>query len=222
MNRIMDAAQPQTPATQHAATLELLAGALCLDFANTVAPRGITSDNKQPHEYLNSYSDLVIWSRHAGALSAEAAEQLDLRAALRPAAANTALVEALELREAIYRAFESIATQQQPAGADLDAIGTSYAQAMDHVLLKADGRRFTVLWGGDAGDLERPLWPIARSAVELLQSLEPARMKVCPTPGGCGRLFYDSSKNNSRRWCSMRNCGNPEKERRRAERKRAT
>jgi predicted RNA-binding Zn ribbon-like protein len=32
--------------------------------------------------------------------------------------------------------------------------------------------------------------------------------------GGCGWLFLDTSKNHSRRWCSMDACGNQAKARR--------
>jgi predicted RNA-binding Zn ribbon-like protein len=32
--------------------------------------------------------------------------------------------------------------------------------------------------------------------------------------GGCGWLFVDESRNGSRRWCSMKDCGNRAKARR--------
>ena len=61
-----------------AASLKLLGGRLSLDFANTVDWR--TSDH--PEECLTSYSDLVAWSEHAGALTDRQAERL-LREAAR-------------------------------------------------------------------------------------------------------------------------------------------
>ncbi|MCE7985865.1 MAG: hypothetical protein DYG89_32200 [Caldilinea sp. CFX5] len=33
-------------------------------------------------------------------------------------------------------------------------------------------------------------------------------MKQCEDERGCGFLFIDTSKNRSRRWCSMESCGN--------------
>lgn len=54
----------------------------------------------------------------------------------------------------------------------------------------------------------------ARSAVELLTGADPHRVKACPADEGCGWIFYDESKNSSRRWCSMRGCGSRAKLRR--------
>jgi len=43
---------------------------------------------------------------------------------------------------------------------------------------------------------------------------------VCPGEG-CGWLFFDTSKNRSRRWCAMEDCGNRAKARRHYRRSRA-
>lgn len=51
-------------------------------------------------------------------------------------------------------------------------------------------------------------------AVERLQSLGAwPRLKAC-TDDGCQWAFYDSTRNHSRTWCSMEECGNREKTRR--------
>ena len=52
---------------------------------------------------------------------------------------------------------------------------------------------------------------IVASAQSLLSSKEVARVKECPN---CGWLFLDTSKNQSRRWCSMNTCGVHDKMRR--------
>jgi predicted RNA-binding Zn ribbon-like protein len=51
------------------------------------------------------------------------------------------------------------------------------------------------------------LWPIARSAAELLASEELARVRECPGEL-CDDLFLDASRNGARRWCKMEVCGN--------------
>ena len=71
------------------------------------------------------------------------------------------------------------------------------------------------MWGG-AGSvdaLERVLWPVVRSAADLLTSPERGRVRRC---GGanCDWLFMDNSRNHSRRWCDMGSCGNRAKARR--------
>jgi predicted RNA-binding Zn ribbon-like protein len=59
----------------------------------------------------------------------------------------------------------------------------------------------------------RILWTVARSAAELLTSDHLGAVRVC-AGSGCGWLFLDLSRNRSRRWCAMSDCGNREKARR--------
>jgi predicted RNA-binding Zn ribbon-like protein len=48
---------------------------------------------------------------------------------------------------------------------------------------------------------------VARSAIDLLTAGPLDRVKVCASEVGCVGLFLDTSKNRSRRWCSMQTCG---------------
>jgi predicted RNA-binding Zn ribbon-like protein len=52
---------------------------------------------------------------------------------------------------------------------------------------------------------------VAEAAYRLLAAPEPARLKRC---AGCPWLFIDQSRNGSRRWCAMDDCGRHEKIRR--------
>jgi predicted RNA-binding Zn ribbon-like protein len=61
---------------------------------------------------------------------------------------------------------------------------------------------------------------IASSFVELLARGDSDRLKVCDNPE-CRFVFYDASKNRSRRWCAHTTCGNRHKVRRFRERQRA-
>ena len=88
--------------------------------------------------------------------------------------------------------------------------------------LAAEGERFAWNWRPDEQRLDQLLWPVARSAVELLTAGDPRRIKVCENPYGCGWLFYDGSKNGSRRWCSMEGCGSQVKMRRQYAKRRAS
>jgi predicted RNA-binding Zn ribbon-like protein len=197
--------------------LELHGGRLCLDFANTVEPRH--GDHR--HEHLSGYADLVRWAAHAGALDEDAAERLLREAGDRPEEAGAVLGRAVALREVVYRTFEEVARGGAPGSTDLDALGEAHAKAMAHArIAPANDGGFVLAWAREGDALDRPLWPVSRSAVDLLVSADPKRIKECPTGEGCGWLFYDESKNNSRRWCSMRGCGSRAKMRRLYARKR--
>jgi predicted RNA-binding Zn ribbon-like protein len=52
---------------------------------------------------------------------------------------------------------------------------------------------------------------VVHAAIDLLLADSLVRLKQC---GGCSFLFVDETKNRSRRWCSMDDCGTDEKVRR--------
>ncbi|WNZ06266.1 CGNR zinc finger domain-containing protein [Streptomyces sp. 11x1] len=60
---------------------------------------------------------------------------------------------------------------------------------------------------------------LAAAWAEVVFTGEVHRLKRC-AEHTCGWVFWDSSKNHSRRWCSMRVCGNRTKSRRYAARQR--
>jgi predicted RNA-binding Zn ribbon-like protein len=62
---------------------------------------------------------------------------------------------------------------------------------------------------------------LAHAAVDLVRGLDVRQLKACPLDeGGCGWLFLDRSRNGSRRWCSMDDCGARAKARRLTARRR--
>lgn len=196
--------------------LHLGEGWLCLEFANTVEWRG----RDRPEDRLNDFTNLVAWARKVGLLTEAEARELDGEAARRPEEAYRAHGGAVELREAIYRIFSAVASQDAPPAEDLECLNAVLSQALAHLQVARAAGGFAWEWsGGNA--LDRLLWPIARSAAELLTSEELERVGVC-ADDRCGWLFFDTSKNHSRRWCSMDSCGNRAKVRRYYKRRRAS
>ncbi|MEV8022388.1 CGNR zinc finger domain-containing protein [Streptomyces sp. NPDC086554] len=65
----------------------------------------------------------------------------------------------------------------------------------------------------------RPLATLAIAWSELVTTGDAARLKRC-AEHSCGWAFWDVSKNRSRRWCSMKVCGNRNKTRSYASRQR--
>jgi len=189
---------------------DLSGGRLCLDFANTLSV--------QTGDHLGDYGDLVAWGRQAGALTpAQAASLLDA-AARQPAAAEFALARARRFRAAVYRLFAARAAGHEPATADLDALNAELARTLGkaRIVRAADG----FAWDWVAEDaLDRVLWPVVRSAAELLTSEALSLVRECAA-SSCRWLFLDTTKNRSRQWCDMRVCGNRAKARRYHERRR--
>lgn len=189
---------------------------LCLTFTNTASAR-VDGTLK---EQLHSYEDLLAWGEREGALPASSAAQLADLARSSPQQARGMLHAAIELREALYRIFTAHAESREPPADDLSMLNRVLAQTLPHLQLAAGPEGFTWEWNEDELDLGRMLWPVARSAADLLTSDDLARVRECAGER-CNWLFIDRSKNHSRRWCDMQDCGNVAKVRRYRSRKQA-
>ncbi len=192
-----------------AATHKLVAGALCLDFVNTVGGY----DTDQPHEYLPTYTALVVWSQHADLLTDTDAGHLLARAAQRPADGTAVLHAAHRLRDLLRRVFVAVAQGIVASAEDLAVFNMHVPTALAQTRVTPTGTGYAWTWADDRDALDRMVWPIVRSAAEVLVAGDLTRVRVC---GGdrCGWLFVDTSKNRSRRWCDMQDCGNVAKVRR--------
>lgn len=193
---------------------ELVGNRLCLDFVNTVDGR----KTGKVVDRLATYSDLVYWGLQAEAISEEEAQQLLERAALQPEEAQQALRRVVEVRDALYRLFSALAYEQEPQAADMQIVNRALSDAMCHVSLELHGDHFDLGWAGAEHSLNRILWAVIRSTSDLLTSEEMQLIRMCAADD-CAWLFLDTSKNHSRRWCDMKNCGNRVKVGRHYERK---
>ncbi len=196
----------------------LLGGHLALDFANTLEGRG----GARERDRLADYAALVAWAQRAGAVGRGEAEDLRAYADWAPGSAAQALAEAKALREALYRVAAAIASGASgasgavgaaPEPTDLDDLNRRLAPILSETRMKATPAGLAPAWGGGPDALERILWPVARAAFELLCGAAAGRLRQC-AGADCRRLFLDRSKNGSRRWCAMSDCGNLAKARR--------
>lgn len=186
------------------------AGLLPLDFANTAEWHA----SRQPIEKLETYEDLVGWSRQAGLLAEREAGQLSRRAREEPAQAAAVLEAARRLREAIYTIFSAAAEGSPPPVEAMDLFNGALAEAFRRARITPSADGFAWTWPGAGQTLDGMLGPILRSTADLLTSDDLQRVGECADDRGCGYLFYDTSRNHSRRWCSMESCGNRAKARR--------
>ena len=198
---------------------ELIAGNPSLDFANTLSGDRFHA----PRETLNEYGDLVAFARQAGLVDAACVRGLAERAAREPDQAARILARAVELREAIFRIFWALGTRKKPAPADLSLLNRELATALAHREIVARGSSYSFGWK-ECDDLDQPVWAIAVAAADLLadEHRGPIRMCGLSEDNECTWIFLDETKNRSRRWCSMKDCGNRAKARRHYERARGS
>ena len=181
----------------------------CLDFVNTMAWRR----TDRPVEYLGSYEDLLVWGRQADLLSSEEAEALSGRAATDPDGARAAMWRATALREALHRALSAPISGETQDEGTVTVLNRELSGALSRLrVTPSPGDAWAWDPGRDEGgpSLDRPLWPVARSAADLMTSPKLGRVKVCAGEG-CGWMFLDESRNSSRLWYDSRDCGNRER-----------
>ncbi len=192
----------------HTPTFELSAGATCLDFANTLGDRPSGHDEK-----LASYPDVLAWAVQARILDADTARRLEALARLQPVVAQRTLRTATALREVVYRLFAAVAAHEPPRPRDLSHLNRALARAMSRLRVAGHGGSFQWRWEGEGDVLDCLLWPVVRSAADLLVSVDRERVRECDG-AGCSWLFMDRSPRGNRRWCDMASCGNRAKARR--------
>ncbi len=200
-------------------SLELDANHLALDFCNTLEWRG----GENPEEKLKSYDHFLAWTVRAGVQSLEAATLLDSLAG--PEKRDHAIDSVRSARELLFRLFSAIADGRTPADADLASFSRALREAHAHIRLRPGqepSQGFVTDFSPLPDEQARaaaswllvwPLSPIVVSAAELLLRGDLKRVRRCANDL-CGWIFLDTSKNGSRRWCSMTSCGNRAKARR--------
>ena len=167
-----------------------------------------------PTERLHTYDDLTAWAERVGIVDSAGGELLRQEAARWPEATAVIFQQALALREALFRIFAARIEHTTPETGDLALLNAAIAASYPHLHLVADDAAgFTWAWTDAPHHLDRVLWPVVRSAAETLASGGLDRVRMCQGEH-CGWLFVDCSKNRSRRWCDMQDCGNVEKVRR--------
>lgn len=203
--------------------LNIVGGHVALDLVNTVEPR--VPGGTDHHDHLRTPEDLLRWARQVELVDAAEADAVRAAWTTSPGAGAHALHAALDIREATYEvllaALSSPVQVATPSGLEVLSLRWSAAAARTSLTLSV---RHTGLVALDVGTTPALLVAdrLAHAAVELLRTVDARQLKVCPpAEGGCGWIFLDRSRNGSRRWCAMQDCGAHAKARRLTVRRRA-
>jgi len=188
-------------------TYKVVAGELCLEFANTVSWRG----QDKEHDWLHNVSNYIQWGHLVGILSNDEVVLLQQQATENPDDIHAELEKSLVLRETIDRIFHHLSQGKQPQSDDIDLLNRHIPEALKHLQVQQHGDEFEWGWTDTEITLAKLRWVVVWSASNLLMSDQLERLGTCD---GCDWLFIDTSRNRSRRWCTMEDCGNRAKVRR--------
>lgn len=174
-------------------------GNLFFDFANTVVVRG-----GEEIDLLETPIDFFAWAVSVGLLKKAEAKRL----------ASSAEDSHLEFFAEVRRfrnALRGLAvdlTNGLPVSAQtIREINRHLRTVYGFEELKLEMGVPVLRFKTDFSERERILAPVAADAARLLTEGHPSFVKQCESDD-CVLFFYDSTKNHSRRWCSMGSCGN--------------
>ena len=115
-----------------------------------------------------------------------------------------ALNRATEVRESVYRAVTAVLGGRAVPRADLRRLNAVAA---------GDGLQVTLTARGEvrrSGTVDQVLTALVHDVMDVLAGAELAQLRECVNPR-CTRLFVDTSRAGTRRWCGMTECGNAAK-----------
>ena len=182
-----------------ARALPIIGGHLALDFANTIDnPLGPTR-----YDHVASYDDLITWSLTVAIVTEDEATLLRRRATRQPSEAATVTGHAHQLRDILNDVFGCVADRTPDLATRCLALRPFSADAVATAALDLDTEPSHWTWPATK-DLGALLHPISWGACDLLTNDDLQHVKRCR---GCPWLFLDRSKNHSRRWCDMADCG---------------
>jgi len=176
-----------------------LGNQLALDFLNT---RPVL--NGEATELLPDFSALLLWFQAADLLSPREAAKLKQNWG-RSSRAQQALEALRNLRERLRKdviAWEDGVTVHQSTIEELNQLMAEHPMR-SRLKRRADGPAIEQYF--EARQPEDLFAPIARSAAALFANVDRSRIRKCDN---CVLHFQDTSKKGTRRWCSMRFCGN--------------
>ncbi|MEW5977868.1 MAG: ABATE domain-containing protein [Acidobacteriota bacterium] len=174
---------------------------LCLDLVNTELVEGGRKVDR-----LDGFESLAAWLVHAGTFDSRQVESM-LKNWRGSREANELFTRALGFRACLHNVAERIAAGRSVPQTAVGLINEFLSCQSGSAELKRTETGFEKHFRVELSEPRQLLWPVAESACDLLCYGNLSLVRKCENPN-CVLFFYDTTRNHSRRWCSMSVCGN--------------
>ncbi len=174
---------------------------LCLDFINTQIVEG-----GRLTDLLGGFDDLISWFVQAEVLDASKAKEIIGKWGDKPEAEKV-FDRALEFRAGLGQMAGRIINGKAVLSSVIVEINEILRRQSGYAELKRVRGGFEKHLQSDFNEPIHLLWPVAESACDLLCYADLTLIRKCESEA-CVLVFYDTTRNHSRRWCSMSACGN--------------
>jgi predicted RNA-binding Zn ribbon-like protein len=181
----------------------LVGNHLSLDFVNTKIV-----ENGVPKDLLEGLADVAAWAVAVKLLDLPKAKKL--AKLWKEAESRNEFEEVVRFRTVLHALVGAMAHSESVTTSTPHAINTQLRKLNGYAEVLSSNEGFTKRFFLEIHAPSQLLGPVAEAAADLLCYRNPAYVKKCENPD-CVLYFYDGTKNHSRRWCSMKACGNRKK-----------
>jgi predicted RNA-binding Zn ribbon-like protein len=184
-------------------TYKLVGGRVALDFVNTVSWPG----SDRGHDWLDRPANAVRWAVAAELVMADdgTAERLATRHERHPVEAARSLGRLHELRADMTAVLRPLAHGERPPAATVERLNAHLGRLCARRRIDPDVLDWT--WG-PVDKLDDLHGRLVADAAAIVTQADHSRLGHCPS---CDWLFFDTTRNRSRRWCDMNDCGSRDK-----------
>jgi len=179
-------------------TYKLIGEEICFDFVNTIS----WPETEKEHDWLHSANNFVNWALAAGLINKTQAKKMKFQS---NTALNHQMKEVYAIRKELYIILSAFAFEEKIEATVIKKLDALFQKIVEHRHI--DIKTYEWIWDEPA-ILSAILNPVIWNAVYVVTELDHSRIKHCVT---CNWLFYDKTKNKSRRWCDMNDCGSRDK-----------
>ena len=197
---------------------KFIGGRLCLDFVNSVGGREELEEKPYPEniivkDKLENFNEFITWGKDIGIITEAGRKYLLNLNSSEKKETEITFKRAIELRESLFKIIYDVINNKEPDEKMIQILNREYSIANENRKLVYMNNKIEWQFSRDPFKPDYLIWVIAESVVKLLSSEVISRVKIC-AGDDCGWLFLDTSKNKSRQWCDMKDCGNVAKVRR--------
>jgi predicted RNA-binding Zn ribbon-like protein len=191
---------PLDPGT-YGGTYKAVAGRVSLDFVNTISWPG----TERAHEWLDRPANVVAWAAAVGVLGDEDAEHVRAALAADPTKAQRSLRVLHAVRADLGDVLTPLAHGRQPEVSAVERLNKLLARTAPR--RRVDPQLLAWTWQPHR-ELDDIADVLVYDAADVLTATDHSRLGYC---AGCDWLFLDTTRNRSRRWCDMGDCGSRDK-----------
>jgi predicted RNA-binding Zn ribbon-like protein len=182
-------------------TYKLVGGQPSLDFINTVSWPG----TEREHDWFGIAKNVPLWAMAVGLIDRQTRRRLETEFPPESKEAAHQLRTIRKVRGTLRAAIAPLVRGDMPSPASVEELNALTARASRNHRLDPDTLQWT--WVSPRSLVE-VFFPVIWNAAEVITSIDRGRLRYCPA---CDWLFHDTTRNASRRWCDMVDCGSRDK-----------